>query len=218
MAASKRYSAEWALAGRFPCVTCDSGLVVSLCHLEPVLGYGQGGFAASLHSTCRSFISLFLFFPLWVRIWKLCVLGKGRKMTPHSSVVPFQCHFWTFVFMLLLLLFRHQVASDSSQPPWTVGCQASLSLPSPRVCSSSCAACFHMYSHQEWIKIYAWFRRPQSLVLQTSFVRIKLCISVNAASFPWDGIICAIVSHAELDNNWLRCDNYSAKCLGSMGW
>ena len=38
---------------------------------------------------------------------------------------------------MCLLLFSHPVVSDSVTP-WTAACQASLSLPSPKVCPSSC--------------------------------------------------------------------------------
>ena len=38
---------------------------------------------------------------------------------------------------MCLVLFSHPVVSDSVTP-WTAACQASLSLPSPKVCPSSC--------------------------------------------------------------------------------
>ena len=125
-------------------------LAVSLATSEPVR-YGQVGLQPAPFHLQIIYFTFSLFFPLWVRIWKLCVLGKGRKMTQHNPVAPQ----WLFLDVCF-----HVVGGVQSQScvwffatPWTVGCQASLSLTiSHSLFKFMCSLFSYIFTIQEWIK------------------------------------------------------------------
>ena len=152
MATSKRYSAEWALAGRFPCVTYDSGGSGCVpCHQRTCQIWSGGIAASSIPLADHLFYFFSFFFSLWVRIWKLCVLGKGRKMTRHNSLVPQ----WSFLDVCFHVVVGVQSPSCVwfFATPWTVGRQASLSLTiSQSLFKFTCSLFSYIFTIQEWIK------------------------------------------------------------------
>ena len=147
---------------------------------------------SQLHSTCRPFILLSLSFSLWVKIWKLHVLGMGRKMTQHISVVPQ----WSFLDVCFHVVVQSPSCVQFLATPWTVGRQASLSLTiSQSLPKFICSLFSYIFTIWEWIKnIRLIYEDPLISDSAEQLLLDEISHFVNAPSFPWRWHICAIVS------------------------